>query len=289
MSTKREGMLFAAPCSGGVRRVLERRTSPWRPLLLAGRCRLALMLPWRIWFTAEGIPSDRPESGYRGSFLSSTASGRPSGSSPDAVRPGLWPFVAGVAVAAIALGRSRAPGGSRRTAATFFVAAGAACTWAIWSNTSLSFSEDDSLNPIVRLTGTTILSLAVLTPLLLQAAWTGSGRREARPRRASPGPDALVWRSLGAWAIVVLGVLSHPGSMLLGYSRSGLPGGAPAFPSHADCVTHALRGSGGRLVGYADSYPEAFELRRRAVSSGLRNVEVRRDGCGRVRVFEGVS
>jgi hypothetical protein len=77
--------------------------------------------------------------------------------------------------------------------------------------------------------------------------------------------------------------------MLLGYSRSGLPGGAPAFPSQADCVTHTLRGSGGRLVGYADSYPEAFELRRRAVSSGLRNVEVRRDGCGRVRVFEGVS
>jgi hypothetical protein len=291
MSTKREGMLFAAAVLGAalVASARDGRRS-WRPLLLAGGAALVLTLPWRIWFTAEGIPSDRPETGYLGSFRHL-----------DRVWPSLrlvlrtlfdndlWPFVAGLSVAAIVLA---ALAGASRLAVyggTILVAAVAACAWAIWSNTSLSFSEDDSLNPIIRLTGTTILALAVLTPLLLQAAWTGSGQREARPRRGSPGPEALVWRSLGAWSIVLLGVLSHPGSMLLGYSRSGLPGGAPTFPSHADCVAHAPRDSGGRLVGYADSYPEAFELRRRAVNSGLRNVEVRRDGCGRVRVFEGGS
>ncbi len=291
ISTKREGMLFAAAVlvAGLVASALDGRRS-WRPLLAAGGAAFVLTLPWRIWFTAQGIASDRPETGYFGSFRHL-----------DRVWPslrlvfrtlfdnGLWPFVAVLGVAAIVLA---ALAGATRLAVygvSFFVAAVAACGWAIWSNTSLPFSEDDSLNPIVRLTGTTILSLAVLTPLLLQVAWTGSRPREVSPLRASPGPDGLVWRSLAAWAIVLLGVLSHPGSMLLGYSRSGLPGGAPVFPSHADCVAHASRDSGGRLVGYADSYPEAFELRRRAVSSGLRNVEVRRDGCGRVQVFVGVS
>ena len=291
-STKREGMLFAAAVlvAALVASARDRRHS-WRPLLLAGGTAFVLTLPWRIWFNAEGIPSDRPETGYLGSFRHL-----------DRVWPSLrlvlrtlfdndlWPFVAALGVAAIVLA---ALAGASRLAvygATFLVAAVAACAWAIWSNTSLSFSEDDSLNPIVRLTGTTILSLAVLTPLLLQLAWSGSGPRGVRARRpASPGPDALVWRSLGAWAIVLLGVLSHPGSMLLGYAGSGLPGEAPAFPSHADCVAHASEAAGGRLVGYTDSYPEAFELRRRAVSSGLRNVEVRRDGCGRVRVFVRVS
>src|SRR5262249_31338487 len=157
--------------------------------------------------------------------------------------------------------------------------------WAIWSNLSLAFTEQDSLNPIVRLTGTTVLSLAVLTPLLLQAAWSRSERPAARPRPVSPGPDALVWRSLGAWAIVLVGVLSHPGSMLLGSSRSGLPGGAPSFPTHSDCVAHTPADGRGRLVAYADSYSTAFEIRRHAVSRGLRNVEVQPDGCGRVRVF----
>jgi hypothetical protein len=291
MSTKREGMLFAATVlvAALVASARDSRRS-WRPLLLVGGAAFVFTLPWRIWFTAEGIPSDRPETGYLGSFRHL-----------DRVWPSLrlvlrtlfdndlWPFVAALGIAAIVL--SAVAGASRLAiyGATFLIAAVAACTWAIWSNTSLSFSEDDSLNPIVRLTGTTILSLAVLTPLLLQLAWSGSGRRDVRPRRPSPGPDALVWRSLGAWAIVLLGVLSHPGSMLLGYSRSGLPGGAPAFPSTADCVAHAPGAAGGRLVGYTDSFPAAFELRRRAVSSGLRNVEVRRDGCGRVRVFVGAS
>jgi hypothetical protein len=288
MSTKREGMLFAAAIlvAAFVASWGDGRRA-WRPLLLSGAAALALTLPWRIWFTAEGIPSDAPTTGYLGSFRQLD---RMLPSVRLVIRTlfdqGMWPFVAGIAVAAVALAALASAWRLVAYAATFLLTAGAACAWAIWSNTSLSFSEDDSLNPIVRLTGTTILSLAVLTPLLLQVAWTGSGRRGVRPRRASPGPDALAWRSLGAWAIVLIGVLSHPGSMLLGYARSGLPGGAPTFPSHAGCVAHAPR-AGGRLVGYVDSYPEAFELRRRAVSSGLRNVEVRRDGCGRVRVFVG--
>jgi hypothetical protein len=290
-STKREGLLFAAAVlvAAFAASFRDGRRS-WRPLLFTGGAVLALTLPWRVWLAAggTGIGSDAPESGYLGSFRHL-----------DRVWPSLrlvvrtlfdqdlWPYVAALAVGSVLLA---ALAGAWRMAvfgAVYLGAAVAACSWAIWSNTSLTFSEDDSLNPIVRLTGTTILSLAVLTPLLLQVAWTGSRRREARPARPSPGPDALVWRSLGAWAIVLVGVLSHPGSILLGYSRSGLPGGVPTFPSHADCVAEASRASGGHVVGYADSYPEALELRRRALSGEVGNIEVRRDGCGRVRVVAG--
>ena len=291
MSTKREGMLFAAAVVGAalVATAADGRRS-WRPILLTGGVAVALTLPWRIWFTSEGLPSDAPSTGYAGSLRQF-----------DRVWPslrlvvrtlfdqGLWPFVAALAVAAVALAALARAWRLAVYAAVFLFAAGLASAWAIWSNTSLSFSEDDSLNPIVRLTGTTILSLAVLTPLLLQAAWTGSRQAESHRRPASPGAEALVWRSLGAWAIVLLGVFSHPGSMLLGYSRSGLPGGAPTFPSHADCVASTRADQRGRLVGYADSYPAAFELRRSALTSGLRGVRVQADGCGRVRVFVEVS
>jgi hypothetical protein len=291
MSTKREGALFAASViSAALAATAADGKRSWRPLLLTGGAAVTLTLPWRIWFTAEGLPSDAPSTGYLGSL------GQPGRVWPSlslVVRTlfdqGLWPFVAAVAIAAVVLAALARAWRLAAYAAVFVGAAVLACAWAIWSNTSLSFSEDDSLNPIVRLTGTTILSVAVLTPLLLQEAWNGSLSETSRPRRASPGPDALVWRSLAAWAIVVVGVLSHPGSMLLGYSRSGLPGGAPVFPTHADCVAHTPADAAGRLVGYADSYPEAFELRRRALDDGLANVRVRRDDCGRVRVFVGGS
>lgn len=291
MSTKREGTLFAAALlvAALVSSLGDGRRA-WRPLLLVGGATFVLTLPWRIWFTVEGLPSDAPESGYLGSFRH-----------VDRIWPSLrlvahtlfdqslWPLVTMLAVAAIVVAGLARVWRLTAYAAVFLIAAGVACAWAIWSNTSLHFSEDDSLSPIVRLTGTTVLSLAVLTPLLLQAAWRATRAAGSSLRRASPGPDALVWRSLAAWAIVVVGVLSHPGSMLLGYSRSGLPGGAPVFPTHADCVAHTPADAAGRLVGYADSYPEAFQLRRRALDDGLANVRVRRDDCGRVRVFVGGS
>ncbi len=101
-----------------------------------------------------------------------------------------------------------------------------------------------------------------------------------------PWPDAFITRSTAAWAIVLLGALSHPGAMLVGYSGSGLPGGAPRFPTTADCVAPPTPGENVRVVvGYADSYPEANALRARATAAGLKGTELAQDGCGRLRVF----
>jgi hypothetical protein len=289
--TKREGMLFAASVLvAGLLASWGDRRGGWRPVALSGFVVVALTLPWRIWFTAQGLPGDGPEAGYGGSF-----------DHLDRVWPSfrlvlrtlldqdLWPVVSLVAVAAVLLA---ALAGSMRTAlfgATFIAGAVAACTWAIWSNPSLQFTQQDALNPIVRLTGTTVLVLGAMTPLLLQNAWDGSRAvHTARPVAASPGPDGILWRSLGAWAIVLVGVLSHPVSMLAGYSGSGLPGGRPAFAGPGACVIAAPPGPPApRVVGYASSYAAAGELRRRAVAAGARDVRLEQDGCGRVRVFLG--
>jgi hypothetical protein len=287
--TKREGMLFAASVLlAGLLASWGDRRGWWRPLALSAVVVVALAAPWRIWFTSEGLPSDSPETGYLGSlgYL-------------DRVWPSfrlvlrtlfdedLWPVVSFVGVTAVLLA---ALARSTRTAvfgATFLAGSVAACTWAIWSNPSLQFTQQDSLNPVVRLTGTTVLALGAMTPLLLQNAWDSSRvNRPGRSAAASPGPDGIVWRSLGAWAIVLVGVLSHPASMLVGYSGSGLPGGAPDFAGPGACVTAPAQGSAvRRVVGYASSYPEAEELRRRAVREGLTDVRMGQDGCGRVRVF----
>ena len=92
--------------------------------------------------------------------------------------------------------------------------------------------------------------------------------------------------SWAAWLVVLVGVLSHPAAMLVGYAGSGLPGGPPSFPSADGCADELASGSRVRVVvGYADSYSEAMTLRDRARAAGLAAAETRQDGCGRVRVF----
>ncbi len=126
-----------------------------------------------------------------------------------------------------------------------------------------------------------------MTPLLLQSAWSAQrSAREREPALATPESNAFLWRSPWLWAIVGVGLLSHPGAMLVGYSGSGLPGGAPLFISSDDCVAEPAPDRNVRVVvGYADSYTEARAMRRRAVSAGLADVDVAKDGCGRLRVF----
>jgi hypothetical protein len=122
--------------------------------------------------------------------------------------------------------------------------------------------------------------LAVLTPLLLQRAWSSEPVARAQ---AEPGRFAHLWHSRVAWVIVLAGVLSHPVSMLVGYSGSGLPDEFPSFSRVAGCEPAPMLGEQVRVVvGYADSYPEANAMRNRA---GLRQTEVAQDGCGRLRVF----
>jgi hypothetical protein len=289
MLTKREGLLFTACvllAAFGATWVDRRQL--WRPLLVASLSALALALPWRIWFTAHGIAGDGPDSGYVGAF-----------SHLDRVRPSfdlafdtlfdadLWRYAPLVAAAAVALA---AIAGAWRVAVysgALLLGALFGATWATWAYTDLPIAQDESLNPIVRITGTTVLVLAALTPLLLQKAW--SGFRTAEPGRAGGGAwpvrDAFLWKSPWLWAVVGVGLLSHPAAMLVGYSGSGLPGGSPVFPAAADCIAPAQPEGPVRVVlGYADTYSKADEVRARARRAGLDPV-VSGDGCGRLRVF----
>jgi hypothetical protein len=287
--TKREGLLFSAcVLLAAFVATWAGRRQLWRPLLLAAVSAVALALPWRIWFTAHGIEGDGPNSGYLGAFSHLDRAWPSFELAFEALFDAdLWRYAPFVAAAAIALA---AIGGAWRLAVfSGVLLAGSltGATWATWVYTDLPIVRDESQNPIVRITGSTVLLFAALTPLLLQKAWDGFRSDEPQHRTgAFPIRDALVWKSPWLWAIVAVGLLSHPGAILVGYSGSGLPGGAPVFISARACVAGSTQDRDVRVVvGYADSYSEARDLRRRASSAGLGNVDVARDGCGRLRVY----
>jgi hypothetical protein len=286
--TKREGVLFAACLllAAFVASFAHRRQL-WRRLFAAGLIVLAAALPWRIWFLAHDLPGDGPEAGYLGAF-----------SNLERIWPSLrfvvatffdedlWSFAPVVVAAAIALALLARAWTVSLYAGAFLVVALVASGWVFWSNVSLGLNQDEWA--VRRLTGTTLLVLAVLTPLLLQRAW--SPAQLPRSSAAPLGGDALLGRSRMAWAIVLVGVLSHPGAMLVGYSGSGLPGGLPSFPESGSCTSAPAAGANVRVVlGYAGSYPEAHAMRRRVRAAGVDGVEMAQDGCGRVRVFVDVG
>jgi hypothetical protein len=288
MLTKREGLLFVACIllAAFVTTWTERREL-WPRLAVAGVIAFVATVPWRIWFVAHGLEGDGPDDGYIGAF---NHLDRVWPSFKLAVRTlvdydvwGLAPFAALGAIAIAVLA-----GAYREAvyAGSFVCIAIAGATWAIWAYTALPITQDDGVNPIIRITGSTVLVLAALTPVLLDRAWSAMRTPAARPSYAVPGRDAFVWRSRWLWAVVAVGLLSHPGAMLVGFSKSGLPGGAPAFPSAEDCVRDPVPDRNVRVViGYASSYPSAYAIRRRAVAAGMEGVEVARDGCGRLRVY----
>jgi hypothetical protein len=250
---------------------------------VAGLVSVALVLPWRIWFTAHDLPAAGYDTGYTGVF-----------SDVDRLRPALeislrtlfhedlWHFVPVLGVAAIVLALLAGAWRVALYSGAFVVAGFAAVTWILWTNHGFALIHDDWA--IRRMTGTTVLVLAVLTPLLLQRAW--SSEPPSRTPVEPPRNDVLFRQSGVAWAIVLVGVLSHPGSALVGYSGSGFPGAWPSFPGTAGCDAAPVAGANVRLVvGYADSYPEATAMRERARVAGLGDVEASQDGCGRLRVY----
>jgi hypothetical protein len=284
MLTKREGMLFAACVllAGFVSSFAERRQL-WPRLFAAGLIAVALVLPWRIWFTAHGIPAVGRDTLYDGHI-----------SDLDRLWPALeislrtlfhqdlWHFAPILAVAAIILALLGGAWKVSLFAGASLVAGVAGVTWVLWVNHGLTLIHDDWA--IRRLIGTPVLVLGVLTPLLLQRAW--SSEPASRVAARTPGANVLFAPSRVAWVVVLVGVLSHPGSSLVGYSGSGLPGGWPRFPGSAGCDAAPVAGANVRLVvGYADSYPEATAMSERARVAGLADVEASQDGCGRLRVY----
>jgi hypothetical protein len=113
--------------------------------------------------------------------------------------------------------------------------------------------------------------LGALLPLLVERAWSGGRERvrpaaEVRPRRV-----AL------ALGIVALALIAYPAITVAG--------GAPRFPSYADCVQAPVDGEKVRVVfGYTSTYPDAIDLRDRALEVGFEGTDVAQDGCGRLRV-----
>ena len=67
MLTKREGMLFAVCVllAGFVASFADRRRL-WPRLFAAGLVALALVLPWRVWFTVHGFPATGSDTAYDG-------------------------------------------------------------------------------------------------------------------------------------------------------------------------------------------------------------------------------
>ena len=283
MLTKREGMVFVACVlvAALVASLADRRRS-WRALLAAGLVAGALVVPWTIWTAVHDLSAAGKDTGFV--LFSSLDRVWPSVevSVRSAFHAGLWHFAPLLAVAAIVLALLAGAWRLSLFAGTFLVVGVAAVTWLVWSNLGLSPVHSDWA--IRRFTGTVFLVLAVLTPLLLQRAW--SSEPPSGAVGAVPGPDVLFRSSWAAWAVVLVGVLSHPGSALVGYSGSGLPGGWPSFPGTAGCDVPPVDGANVRLVvGYADSYPEAVALRDRARGVGLTGVEASQDGCGHLRVY----
>jgi hypothetical protein len=288
MLTKREGLLFAVCvfAAAFVATAIEWRKL-WRPLAASALVAFALTVPWRIWFSAHDLRGDGPDSGYLGAFENLE---RVWPSLKLAARTAfdgdLWRVAPFVAVAAIVLAAIAGAWRISVFAAVFLGLAVAGGTWASWAYTALPIAQEDALNPIIRITGTTVLVLGALTPVLLHAAWSARRTERLAPSGAMPIRDAFVWKSPWLWTVVAIGALSHPGAMAVGYSGSGLPGGAPRFPAVEDCVIAPVPGRDARMViGYAGSYPEALALRARARAAGLEGTELERDGCGRLRVY----
>ena len=80
------------------------------------------------------------------------------------------------------------------------------------------------------------------------------------------------------WSSSSLYLFSIRRPWLRGSRASGSPGGAPTFPSRAECEL-STAGERVRVVfGYTRSYPEAAVLRERALGAGFETTEVARDG-----------
>jgi hypothetical protein len=280
MLTKREGLLFAACVlvAGCVASFGDRRRL-WRPLLAAGLIAFALALPWRIYFTAHGLTGDGPQLGYAPLSHLDVAWPALRLNVSTFLDPDRFHYVPVLAVAAIALA---ALAGASRIAlysGVFVVAAVAGGAWVSWTN-PVAYND---LWPVRRLTSITVLVLAALIPVLLQQAWSSASASRLSAGRLGA---VLFAPSRAAWAVVLVGLLSHPVSMLVGHSGSGLPEGSPRWPGPAVCSSAPSPGRKARVVvGYADSYPDAHAMRQRALSAGLDGVQVAQDGCGRARVF----
>jgi hypothetical protein len=176
MLTKREGLLLAA-CLVAAAALVSWRDwrSAWPRLALAAGIAFGLTIPWRIWFNVHDLTGEVPGNGAN--VFQDTDRWRPAFESVVSAwfDGGLWTIVLPLAIVAIVLAFLAGARLLPLYAALVYGLALAGFTWAIWAFTELEvpISQDESVNPVVRLTGSVIILSAALVPLLLDAAWRG--------------------------------------------------------------------------------------------------------------------
>ena len=178
MLTKREGFLLAVCIIIAALGVTVRDARRcWLQLALVALVPVLLSIPWRIWFSAHGLPGDGPEAGGTGLF-SHLDRAWPSLELTlrDVFSYGRWLVVAPlivVAVVAAFLAGKRALAGY---VAILLTVAIAGFTWITWAFPNLPITENPAVNPITRAVGSLVIASGGLVPLLLASAWRETAR-----------------------------------------------------------------------------------------------------------------
>lgn len=176
--TKRDGQLLVA-CVVVAAAVGSWRNwrFAWPRLSLAAAVAIAAAIPWRIWFSSRDLAGELPAAGAFALF-DNLDRGWPAFESAITIvfDYDLWlvivPLV-GVAVLLAFLAGARILPAYTLTLYALVIAG---LTWVLWSFTELEFPyvQDESVNPIVRLSASLVVTSAALLPLLLDAAWHGT-------------------------------------------------------------------------------------------------------------------
>lgn len=182
MVTKREGLLLAAcVVVSGIAASWRRRRSTWPALVLVAALAFAATLPWRVWFTTNGIGGEGPGAGYLG-FTKNLSRAWPSVRLTLEVlfNGNFWLGVPIVLLVAIATGLVIRAHVLPAFAGWYFVLATLGASWVTLSFPSMPITTNGALNPIVRLSGGIVVPAAGLLPLLLTAAWRSATAGDER-------------------------------------------------------------------------------------------------------------
>jgi hypothetical protein len=176
--TKREGQLFVA-CILVAGAVASRRDwrSAWPRLAASAAPPIAATATWHAWYASRHLTGELPTGGAFDLF-----------DNLDRGWPALHAVIGTVfdyelwlvVVPLVGVGVGLAYLAGARTLPTYALALYAlviaGLTWVLWSFTELElpFVQDESVNPIVRLSASLVVVSAGILPLLLDAAWRGT-------------------------------------------------------------------------------------------------------------------
>ncbi len=176
--TKRDGQLLVACIllAGAVATWRQRRFA-WPRLGLVAVVAIAVVVPWRVWYSSRDLTGDLPSAGALALF-DDLERGWPAFESviTTVLDYDLWLVI----VPLVGLGIALAYLAGARTLPTYalslYALVIAGLTWVLWSFTELElpFVQDEGVNPIVRLSASLVVAAGAILPLLFDAAWRGS-------------------------------------------------------------------------------------------------------------------